>query len=461
MRLLAFAVLASFVLSAEPILVTWHDAEQIIDGFGASTAGIYGNTNYDKTLYETMFGKAGIGLSIFRMEAYGDLQGCQMDIGPTGACVGSSAPYFDRKAIEIAQYAIDQGALVFVTMWFPPASLVCAGGGNCTGSSPYVGTFKGTPQSYTTLTAIQSAIPGALASYGIPVTAISIQNEPDYRQNSVTWTAQQFHDYIPYLSSALASAGYPGVKIMMPEESGQSEGLFPLDLALTSLADPSIAVDIGILAAHGYGTLPVGTGSIVPLALTLLPKQHLWQTEDSSFDAFDGSITNGLMWAQVIHGYLTTARVSAWSYWWMSCLDPGMTSYSCKDNEGLTDSQGNIAKRAYAIGHWAKFVRPGWQRVGVINSGSLLVTAFEDVNSTNRVVVVINSSRSAANQEFRIGLGSLQVTPWITSMTQSLSAQSEVTVSGGAFSYTIPAQSVVTFTFKNRHVLGRSPRRAF
>jgi O-glycosyl hydrolase len=56
------------------------------------------------------------------------------------------------------------------------------------------------------------------------------------------------------------------------------------------------------------------------------------------------------------------AQVNSWQYWLLSAIG-GYT-----DNEGLTDSRGNLAKRAYTLGNFSKFVRPGWTVVGVTNS---------------------------------------------------------------------------------------------
>ena len=84
--------------------------------------------------------------------------------------------------------------------------------------------------------------------------------------------------------------------------------------------------------------------------------------------------------------------------------------------------------------------------MGVTNSGGLLVSAFQSADGTSSAMVIVNNSGSAVtNQTFIVGsqMGS-QVVPWVTSSTQSLAAQSGVTVSGGTVTYNIPAQSIVT-----------------
>ena len=47
-------------------------------------------------------------------------------------------------------------------------------------------------------------------NYGVNLYAISVQNEPNYNTTnyeSCLWTGQQFHDFLPYLYSALSNNG--------------------------------------------------------------------------------------------------------------------------------------------------------------------------------------------------------------------------------------------------------------
>jgi len=46
----------------------------------------------------------------------------------------------------------------------------------------------------------------------------------------------------------------------------------------------------------------------------------LWETEVSTFDSYDGSISNALYWAGQIHDFLTVDQVNAWHFWWLMAL---------------------------------------------------------------------------------------------------------------------------------------------
>ena len=79
--------------------------------------------------------------------------------------------------------------------------------------------------------------------------AISIQNEPDETNltyEACGWTAQEFHDFIPYLYSALAASNVDSVKIMLPESFQ-----WRMDLAANAMSD-STSNQVGILASHNY-----------------------------------------------------------------------------------------------------------------------------------------------------------------------------------------------------------------
>jgi glucuronoarabinoxylan endo-1,4-beta-xylanase len=225
----------------------------------------------------------------------------------------------------------------------------------------------------------------------------------------------------------LGTAGVSSTQIMFPENDCWSTSYD--SFAATTMNDPSVAQDVGVMAQHGY------CGPATPVAVNTYGK-HLWMTEVSSQSGgYDGSMTEALGWAKIIHGYLATAQVNAFVWW---CI-------SDASNACLADASGNLAHRAYATGNWSKFVRPGWSRIDVTDTSGMKITAFKDAASRKFAVVVVNSGSSKSNTFTLNGFSAATVTPWITDATRSLIQESNVTVSGGVFSYTIPANSVVTF----------------
>jgi len=401
---------------------------QRIDGFGASSAwrsvwttnlaNMFFSTNMSGTGVSldgrTNFPYVSIGLSLLRTR-----------IAPGGTTVEQS----------IMTNAQARGAQVWSVPWSPAAQF--KSNGNVNG-----GSFVGNAANYQAYANQQAGYVANMKSqYGVSLYAISVQNEPDANvttYESCNWTAQQIHDFVPYLSSALANNGMASTKIMLPESQNWPDYQ---GLAATAMSD-STSNMVGIIADHNYD------GANGPPSLTKNSYgKALWQTEVATFDDFNPSIANGVYWAGRIHAFLTVAQVNAWHYWWLVSQNP--------DNEGLTDANGIPAKRMYTLGNFSRFVRPGYHRIGVNPGGSaLLVSAYMDTTSSNFAIVAINTNINVdVNQTFNLLAnfpGAATVTPWITSFTQSLASQpaitaNTITASNLSFSYTIPAMSVVTF----------------
>lgn len=408
------------VMSHKQITVQWTSTEQTIDGFGAEAAS---DISLPPSRMNFFYTDAGIHLTFLRVEIIPDAADCESLYG-TGHCVPSANATVLRTALANAQAATSRGALVWGTEGSPPGYMKSNGRWGTGGS------FLGGAANFAKYAAIQTSFVSLMASNGVPVYAVSVQNEPDVSEDypTCTWTAQQIHDYIPYLSATLSSAGYGSVKIMIDEESTWTN-----TLSEAVMHDAAVASQIGILAEHAYG------GKASRLTWNNITTQHVWQTEVSDLTSYDGSIASGLKYAAQIHNWLTTAMVNSWHYF--DITHSGDTN----DNEALTDTSFNIAKRAYTIGQFAKFARAGWTRVDVTNSTGLLVSAYKGPNGAS--IVVVNNGSAVNSQTFSVGtiMGS-SVRPWITSSTQNLAPQTPVIVSSGAFTYTIPAKSVVTFS---------------
>jgi O-glycosyl hydrolase len=423
------------------VSVNWSSVRQTIDGFGGAAVGAA--EPLPANLATFFFSpSSGIGLSIVRLQVLPDSTTCSQlcttyyaDEGVSGCgCVSSSGATILTGELGIVQQAQANGvATFFATSWSPPAST------KSNDSWFSGGSFLGGSTNYASYAALLESYVSLLSSNGVALFGISPQNEPDISQSyqSALWTAQQFHDFIPYLSSALSGAGFGAVNIILPENSGWSSNYD--GFTQTTMSDPAVAPQVGLLAQHGYNP----DSSIVALT-NYGYGQHVWMTEVSSQSSeYDGSMTDALLWASRIHSYLATAQVNAFVWWGLSdMLEQGNGT----DNGALTDFNGDIPLRAYITGNWSRFVRPGWHRVDVSNAGSLLVTAFQSADDTQSAIVVVNNTSSDSAQVLNVGQQMAgAVVPWITSASQQLVQQSTVPTSDGTITYTIPADSVVTF----------------
>jgi len=404
------------------ISIDWAGTRQVIDGFGASTAGV--NPKLSSKLMDFFYTDRGIHLSFIRDTIWPSVADCEAGLA-RGKCVASSSATISKNDLANTQAAVARGARVWAAEWSPPGSM------KSNGQFLKGGSFIGNAANFANLAILQTSFVTLLdKTYGITLYALSPQNEPDVSTYyaSCTWTAQQLHDFVPYLAQALSSAGYGSVKLMIAEE-----GVWGNSYSTAAMNDPAVASKISILAAHEYKGVLAS-----PLSWNNLTTQRIWETEVSDSGAYDDSISSGLTYARMIHGALTSANVNAWHYWSLSGI-------SFQDNEGLTDSFGHPARRAYTLGNYSKFVLPGWSRVDVANKTGLLVSAFKGPD-TGAAIVVVNSGPAVANQQFNVGASmGASVVPWITSRKSSLQAQAPVPVSSGSFTYGIPGDSVVTF----------------
>jgi glucuronoarabinoxylan endo-1,4-beta-xylanase len=329
----------------------------------------------------------------------------------------------------IMQMAQARGAKVWSTPWSPDTPF--KSNTNVNG-----GYFVGTPANYQAYANEQAGyVAGMKSQYGINLCAISVQNEPDAdvtTYESCNWTAQQIHDFVPYLHNALAAGNVASTKIMLPESQNWQDYS---NLAVTAMTDPAVAADVGIIADHNYD------GANGPATLTKDSYgKALWETEVSVFDTFDGSISNGVYVAQRIYLFMTQAQANAWHYWWLISGND--------DNEGLTDTNGYPTKRMYALGQYSRFVRPNFYRIDAnANYSPLWISAYKDSTSAAFAIVAVNTDpATAVKQNFILtNFTAASVTPWITSGAQSLVSQTIVPVTNSSFAYTMPPLSVVTF----------------
>jgi glucuronoarabinoxylan endo-1,4-beta-xylanase len=401
--------------------VDWTTAYQTITGFGAATAfqchsqdangECNGNGNgnpWTKQELNLLYDQnLGIGLSLIRFK-----------IEENG-----SFPYNTNILNAIAK-----GAQAWGAPWSPPATMKTNGSIKNGGSLEAASYQAWATQLVNYVSALKN-------TYGIPVYAISVQNEPDFvaSYESATYSAEQFHDFVlNNLCPTLQSVGLGNVKIMMSEESH-----WQFDLTTTTKNDAAANACVGIYAAHGYNS-PAS-------AFAVSPGQELWETEDSDLGAQDTSAGNGLYWAQKLHDFLTIANLNAWHYWWAVDSDDST-------GQGLLNDAGGtlvIPARFYMIGQYTKFIRPGYVRIDATVSpvANTYISAYKNPASSGHVVIVaINQGSGNANVTFQFsGFTAPSVTPYVSNGTLTLTQQPVISSTGGSFSYTLLPFSVTTF----------------
>jgi glucuronoarabinoxylan endo-1,4-beta-xylanase len=379
--------------------VDWHDVHQRIDGFGGGVVFLnpgsldpVTSANMD-TLYGTNTGQLGLTLLRVRIDPSTNWSNALLD----------------------GQKAVAHGAGVLATPWTPPAWMK-DNGVLTNGGSVF-------PADYAAHASYLKSFAAYMASNGAPLRAISIQNEPDFTATyeSCRFSSSQF---VAYFHTNLGS--FTNLNIVMPESD-----VFNQSLSDPTLDDASAVTNVSIIAGHVYGNGNAGA------TITDYPNAHnkgkpTWMTE---FLVNDQTIDTAITTAQQIHDCLTIGNMSA--YIWWKCLG---------DANGLVNASGVAQYRGYVMAQFSCFVRPGYYRIGVA-SDITSVSAYQNTNSGSFAIVAINTNATdAVDETFTLtNFSAATVVPWITSATQSLASQTAVTVTNGVFTYTLPAQSVVTF----------------
>ena len=419
-------IVVAWVRFPRTAVIEWNELHQVIDGFGASAANFL--EPLPPEMADFFFATSGLGLSLLRIQV----------VPSTGDCKSQFVPYAEqclevhagatilKGELAIARQAAERGVIVWGTPWSPPATMKSNGS--------YTNGGRLLPAFYPAWASSLADFVKLLKSNGVPIYALSVQNEPDLATNygSSMFSAQEMHDFVPYLHRALEVRGVENTKIIIAEESH-----WDFSLTDTAMKDPTIAASVGILAAHGYGSRRI-----------FEPKcygKHVWQTEDSSQSVvYDGDIKDALSWAIKIHNYLTVAEVNAW-HWWS--LSDGPKYGNGDDNAALTDIGLNYPKRTYMTGQWSKFVRPGWRRIGVSYHGPLKISAFKASDGHEFAIVVVNPTGKEVTQAFSLdGFSAQTITAWVTSANLSLAVQPPVQLKGEWLTYRLPPLSITTLS---------------
>src|SRR5450631_3888843 len=392
------------------ITINESSLQQKITGFGVSSAwaGSYANASDPDYLWSTT---TGAGLSLLRIR-YGD-------------------------GLAIAQAAVKAGVTVWLTPWGTGTNGATGGADTTTQTNA-----NGCKTSVPVLTNPQD-LANTLASYvtkamsqGVPLYAISAENEPDSCgiNSTTSYSATQLATWIGgYLGPAMAPLG---VKVMGPETQNAC-GFTSYFSAIQS--DAAAWSATSILASHEYGC-----GTLPSEPSIAAANKEYWETEvdtgTASGDTPGDGIASALLTVTTMHNDLTKANLNAWHYWWLYC----------SNNSGcLYDTGTKVwAKRLWAMGNFSRFVRPGWKRVatsGTAPSG-VLVSAYINPANNALSIVAINSNTSSKDVSFYVsGAAPCSLTPYETSASKNLGQGSAVTVAQSRVTVTLSAQSVTTF----------------
>jgi glucuronoarabinoxylan endo-1,4-beta-xylanase len=418
---------ASISQAIEPqagdVVVTWADEHQTITGFGA--AAVFWASNITQEQAEFFFSQPkGLGLSLLRVSAksYQDNNG-----------TFTTVPTFSPE-LETAKKAQALGARVWAASWTPPPAWKTNGA--ATGQSA----ARLQTNHYADFAQSLATFATSMETEGVPLYGISFQNEPDHEASweGCMWSPQEMTTFIRDHFGPKLAAASPTTGIIAPDTA--SWGNFP-GYVDAMVADTTAKGYIKVFATHPYG------GGDLTYSAPHDNGKEFWETEISQerfpTDTPDPSMTSAITMLRMMHDHMTVANMNAW-HWWALIHTENPITDPARQNPALIQA-GITFKRAYALGNFAKFVRPGMVRITATASPApdILVSAYRD--DAQFAIVAINASSQPRNQKFWLDGAQLgQVVPWVTSDSLSLAKQPALTATDN-FSYSLPAKSVVTF----------------
>ncbi|MBN2369637.1 MAG: xylanase [Vicinamibacteria bacterium] len=269
--------------------------------------------------------------------------------------------------------------------------------------------------SYEAYAAHLRAFAGYMSSNGVPLHAISVQNEPDVTVDyeSCYWNAAQMLAFVKNNAPSI------GIDVFADESSA-----FQHNLTDAILNDPVAAANLPIIAGHIYGTL------IEPRSLALSKGKEVWMTEHLDLDtSWNAALATG----KEINDCMN-ASMSAYVWWYI------VRYY------GPILEDGSVSKRGYVMSQFARFVRPGYFRVSATASPQSLVDVSAYKSGSGVVIVAVNRNSSAVSQTFAIENGAVATfTPYTTSMAKDCHQEDQIAVSNDRLSVTLDPSSITTF----------------
>ena len=393
---------------------------QTIRGFGGAEAwsGVMPQSQIN-TLYGS--GAGDVGLTIMRLR-----------IAPATWNPANNTADTTQWTAELTNGKAAQamGAIVFATPWSAPASMK---------SDNSVNTGSLNAASYADYANYLEAYVNYATAQGVNLYAISMQNEPDYDPcggqgpnaagcyESCLWTGAQMDTWVAGNAQVLTT------KLIMPESDS-----FNFDESDPTLNDANAAPLVSIVGGHIYGVSP----PYYPLAESL--KKDIWMTEHTvnlaAGETTTQSLADALSAATEIHNSMVTGQYNAYVYWWL-VNSVGNGYYS-----GLLDTTGVPTWFGDAMAQYSRFVRPGYVRANAAATpvSGVYVSAY--TGNGHYVIVAINNNASSESLNFQISNATVSsMTPYQTTSSSAVAQQAAVSVTGNAFVYALPAQSITTF----------------
>ena len=467
-------LLASAAVAQYTGTVDFTSKQQNIDGFGL--AATFARPSYIQTaagnipsqIVDQLFNPlTGAGITMLRM-GMDDIvpntpigSGIQIVTTPPSSCsVTPDYSGWDGSAggeVWIGQQALKYGVKRFyANSWSAPAYMktnntIQSGGAICGG--PNATTQANCVKMGDCRTAYANYMVQFIKDFqsaGVPISDFDWINEPTENVSyaSMTMSTAQVVDFLHVIGPVVQ---FSGIHVNMnccdsPVWTG-STGAVGYTNAV--LADPVAASFITAYTGHEYGGP----------AVTPLPTngQNFWMSEwgpqspaafNTSWDQVQNGTSrnsfNGMYVANDISNALSKAGISAYIWWYAASTGATGGMIQISSTGGATSYV--VTKRLFALGHFARYVRPGAHRVTMsTNNTNLNVTAFTNPDGTKVINVVNNDTvTDTLNLTLDATTANWVPTSYFSDENDNIAPTNSATVSGTSLFATFAPRSLTT-----------------
>jgi O-glycosyl hydrolase len=306
---------------------------------------------------------------------------------------------------------------------------------------------------------VAAYVKGFEQACGIPFYAISIQNEPMFKEpyNSCQYTPREYHDAVAAVGRAFARYKIT-TKIIGPEGVGPDGGYFSnAQMAWINAveSDRATADDLSLFCIHGYGGNGVdilSDGRALADYWRTLRRygKESWMTESSGENpdwlhtASDGKEDGALSVARHIHEGLVDGNYSTILYW--QCCD-GRGAVSRESLMGPDAASAQSSGKYACAKQFFRYIRPGSVRVDVSpQTATLGASAF--VNDKNDAITIVLVNTAGQRRDVRITLprrfASRTFRVFQSTITDRCAPQTDLAAASGVAEVQAPANGLVT-----------------
>jgi O-glycosyl hydrolase len=242
-----------------------------------------------------------------------------------------------------------------------------------------------------------------MKNQGVPLYAISFQNEPDWCGEWTCWSADEIYNYSKNFADQLRKHG---TKVISAESFRYDKNLYN-----KVLNDANVLKNWDILGAHFYASDRTTQDNFFQYSLADQKNVERWMTEHYTESQGSGNdwrvirntgdqanankrdTVNAMDLAYELFRGLALGNFSQYTWWYIRRCYGLIMERDFGNKLSVPQGEiGKISKRGYVMSQYARFIRPGAIRVGATAKpeANLFASAYKSAGGDSVIVVLVN-----------------------------------------------------------------------